>query len=517
MPTAVPCARSWSLPRWPGWGEDEWREMHARMTARPVTNHAFWDNAEVTVLEAYLVRFHQLALRFRRPGTRAPSAANVDQTQAACFHENWANAAKALRYTIEHLRSVFEPMDADTEALAGLKRAMLESRVIRAYHCAPEVVLEGRWFAGRRSASAARPVLMHERFDGSTHARRWIMNSTHELREQRDGCPLDEEHLGIVDRFTLETLKTAGLGLDWQLSVMMSAMSYVRRFWLRKWTCPRARRKPHCPRAILAAAVLIAAKLDGISVRRARSSSSFVAPQAGGLSGRAGETAEQGEQRRKAEGAERAQHRSFLRSAISCAMAPRKPPRGEEDDDEELAVHVIEALRKANGIWYTTTEAVVAAELELLGVINFDLCVHHVHAYVKSVSGALHVRVAELAWALATELYASDLIFLHRPADLAHAVLLAAHAHLETAMHQDAVVCSSAEAGERSALAVARWLGEREARRLAASDWNEGPQESPSAVRKQPSESKRALACVMQLGSGYVSSSMINKKRKACV
>lgn len=476
--------------------------MHSRMTARPVTNHVFWNNAEIPVLEGYLVRFHQLALRFRRPSHTRPGA-SADQSHNECFHENWANAAKALRYAIEHLRSMFEPMDADTEALAGLKRAMLESRVIRAYYSAPAIVLEGRWFAGRRAtSSAARPLLMHERFQSSTHARRWIMDSAHELHELREGCPLEDEHLGIVDRFTLETLKTAGLGLDWQLSVMLNAMSYVRRFWLRKWTSPRARRKPHCPRAILAAAVLVAAKLDGISVRRA---------------GRAGETTEQKDQRRKAERAERAQQRSFLRSAISCAMAPRKPPREETDDDEEIAVHVIDALRRANGIWYTTTEAVVAAELELLGVINFDLCVHHVHSYIKSVSSVLHVRVAELAWALATELYASDLIFLHRPADLAHAVLLAAHVHLETAMHQDAAVCSSADAGERAALAVARWLGEREARRIAASDGHEGPQESPSTVPKQPSESKRALACIMQLGSGYVSSSAINKKRKACV
>lgn len=482
--------------------------MHARLIAAPESNYAFWDAAEAGLLERYISRCNQLALRFRWPSP---------------FHENWENVTKALEYVTGHLRAMFEPVDDDTAPgrLFDLKRAMLQSRVVRAYYSAPPLTPGPRCFAPRRLADAPAAntdvvLEMHSRFVASTQARNWIL-APENMRLLHEGCPLDEEQRGTVDRFVLESLKTAGAALDWQLTVVLGAITYARRFWARKWTCQRSRQRPHCPRVLLVTCMLISAKFEGATVPRQRRAAGrktgpdvacTTAPAALATAA-ASTTAALAPRKSRL-------HDAVVRVKALAAVRPHKAAApSSRCCDEELTDGIIEALRCANGIWYTTREQVLAFEVELLSVLAFELRVHHVHTYIKTAFHSVHVRVSELAWSIATELYASDLVFIHAPTDLAYAVLLAAHVHFNLPPTQAALVYSTPSAGDAAIAAVTRWIGEREKRRLAAVENHQGPAESPSSVPKQqrPSESARALACVLQLASGS-SVPVTNKKFK---
>jgi len=454
-----------TAPRWSAWGEDEWRQMHARMMAMPSSNHAVWEAAEADELEAFLVRFYQIARDFKAP---------VPGEQRPWFQTNWEDAACALRYLSGHMRARFEPVD-EPPLDAGaprrpfdLKRAILNGRVVRAYDNAPPIELEGRWFAPRHAAQSEDPAVRSSlaAFARSTHARHWVL-APGEARSRREHCPLDEEKMCALERFVLQTVKAAALILDWQLPMVLDALTYARRFWLRKWASERSRAHPHCPRALVATCMFVAAKIEGAATPRPK---------------------------RAAEARKETRPRPSV---------PRRAPPRPSKSDESVLDRIIEALRQADGIWYTTSEAVCAFEVELLTGLDFELCAHHVHAFIRLAFGALHVRVAELAWQLATEMYASDLVFEHAPADLAYAALLAAHAHHHVPLCPQAVLCSSPEAGDRAAAAVARWLTEREARRMEACEGHLGPAESPSTVvRKKPTEAAVALSCIQLLAAG---------------
>jgi hypothetical protein len=85
-----------------------------------------------------------------------------------------------------------------------------------------------------------------------------------------------------------------------------------------------------------------------------------------------------------------------------------------------------------DSFWSIDEDSVVEFELQLLAALDFELAVFHVHDDLKAEARALgaHVRVTELAWAIATELYTTDTVLAHAPRPLARAALAVAYAQL---------------------------------------------------------------------------------------
>jgi hypothetical protein len=107
-------AAKWSIarPRWSGKTSTQWRDMANRMYSDPVRNHAFWDWAELEVLEEYMARFQQEVVY------------TGDDTY---FRANWKNAHRALCYIAETLSSIYVVSPTLT---TGLKRAIREQRAV---------------------------------------------------------------------------------------------------------------------------------------------------------------------------------------------------------------------------------------------------------------------------------------------------------------------------------------------------------------------------------------------------
>lgn len=410
----------------------------ARLVSRPSSNYKFWDAAEEDVLDSHLNRFHQLA---------ATKVANGENRKV--FLENWENATSAARYAAGRLRSQNEPMIED----GRLKLAMLEGRVVRSYEEAPVVLaLENKPFPVHSV------VLTVSRFAYSTHALKWIFDGS-EIERMRAGCPLGTGDRRAVERFAFDTMKTVGAALDWHITVVLNAVTYARRFWLRKWACPRARLLPHNPRILVAACLLIAAKVEG---------------------------------------------------------ANEKKGRTRKEDVSLLLGRIVKAMRDVDDIWVVQQNAVLGFEIELLLALRFELVVHHPHTSLKRVMGSMTTSVAQTAWSLATELYSCDLVFLHAPADMAHAALVvaASHHHAPAAVS----VATSEAAGQAAVSAVVSWVtGERMARRHTAA---EKPEEtSPSSCNgdmKGQQQYRHAVACLLQLAHGS-STTVQCRKRSHCV
>jgi hypothetical protein len=332
---------------------------------------------------------------------------------------------------------------------------MLQGRSVRSYDDAPAVLA----LENRPISSAAHPVLTAPHFASSTHARRWIFAGA-ELERMRAGCPLEASNRRAVECFAFETMKAVGAALEWHISIVLNAVAYARRFWLRRWACPRARLLPHNPRNLIAACLLVAAKVEG---------------------------------------------------------ANEKKGRTRKEDVKLLLGRIIKALRDVDDIWVARENEVLKFETELLTTLRFELTVYHPHESLKSVMGALARSVAQTAWSLATELSSSDLIFLHAPSDLAHAALVAACAH-----HSSPVAVSletSEAAGHAAFSAVVSWAnGERIPRPRAAV---EKPEESPGSGSgnsgdnaKQQQHVKHAIACLLQLAHGSSETATVfNRKR----
>jgi hypothetical protein len=408
----------------------------ARMFAKPSSNYKFWDAAEEDVLEAYLNRFHQLA---------ATKVANGENRKV--FLENWENATSAARYAAGRLRSQNEPMVED----GRLKLAMLEGRVVRSYDDAPAVLA-----LGSKPIPVPSVVVAVSRFASSTHARKWIFGGS-ELERMRAGCPLATGDRHAVERFTFDTMKTVGAALEWHITTVLDAVTYARRFWLRKWACPRLRLLPHNPRILVAACLLIAAKVEG---------------------------------------------------------ANTKVGKTRKEDVALLLGRIIKAMRDIDDIWVVQEKAVLGFDVELLLALRFELVVHHPHTSLKRVMGAMATSVAQTAWSLVTELYSSDLVFLHAPSDLAHAALVVAASHHHAAAV--AFVATNETTGQAAVSAVVSWVAnERMSRRHTA---GEKPEESPSSCNgdmKVQQQHRHAIACLLQLAHG--SSTIQCRKRSHCV
>jgi hypothetical protein len=389
-------------------GEPRRAEVDSRLVAPPAKNFAFWDAAEAHELEAYLARFHQQAIRYG---------------SVPAFEENWRNAARALRHVAEHLRSVYEPVEeADPPHRTELKRLIREGRVLRAYAVAPPLA---GVFVPRPQLCAAAPA-------PPASAARWLLGAD-ELARLRAHHPLGGAERALVSELALAALRHAGESLDWQLKVVLDAATYIARFWARRWERPQ--RLAHDPRVLLAAAMSIAAKHEGIG----------------------GTTA-------------------------------------------KMVRRLIFALRRSNVLWTTSVEDVLSFEVELLKTIGFELSVLHVHSSVKQAARYAPVRVCETAWCLATEFYATDLIFEHTAADLAHAALAVAHAYHRVPPRAEAVPCTSPAAGAAALAAVLAWIRTRE---RDGSPREQQPADSPRVPgRLGAVDTARAIACVLRLSSG---------------
>jgi hypothetical protein len=165
----------------------------------------------------------------------------------------------------------------------------------------------------------------------------------------------DEERREGVERYVLGVLKKAGRALDLQLRVVLIAMTYIKRFWLK-------RRGQAEPRALVASSLFLAAKIE---------------------------------------------HSVSLRKLCS-------------------------AMSRANAFWSIDEDSVIEFELQLLGALEFELCVFLVHdqLIIEARELGAHVRVIELAWAIATELYTTDTVLAHAPRPVARAALAVAYAQL---------------------------------------------------------------------------------------
>lgn len=404
----------------------------SRLLAKPSSNYKFWDAAEEDVLEAYLNRFHQLA------------ATKMAGENRKVFLENWENAASAARYAAGRLRSQNEPMVEG----GRLKLAMLEGRVVRSYDDTPAVLALG-------NKPAPSVVFTVSHFASSTHARKWIFDRA-ELERMRAGCPLGSSDRKAVECFVFDTMKTVGAALDWHITIVLNAVTYARRFWLRKWGCPRERLLPHNPRILVAACLLIAAKVEG---------------------------------------------------------ANEKKGKTRKEDVALLLGRIIKAMRDIDDIWVVKENAVLGFEIELLVALRFELVVHHQHTSLKRVMGAMATSVAQTAWSLATELYSCDHIFLHAPNDLAHAALVVAASHHHAAAAAVSVATNET-AGQAAVSAVVAWVtNERMARRHTAT---EKPEESPSGCDGDTKGHRHAVACLLQLAHGS-STTVQGRKRLHCV
>lgn len=326
-----------------------------------------------------------------------------------------------------------------------LKHAVRNGWVIRAYDEAQTVLDLDK---PPLPVTETTPVFIDGLFDASTHSRRWLLKLS-ELERMRKGCSLEPDDRQAVERFAFCALKSAGAALEWHISIVLNAVVYMRRFWLTQWANPRA--KPNNPRVLVAACLFVSAKLEGANEKLAKTQR-----QATGL----------------------------------------------------LLERITNALRNVNDVWCVTSSTVLEFEVELLTALNFELIVHHVHVPLKRVIGTTTTQVAQLAWSLVTDLYASDLIFLHTPGDLAYACLVVASTHFNTAV---VVAATNAKAAVQD---VIEWTSSRKTHGR-----DMGPAESPTGnidVKQQYYTIGHATACLLQLahGSSQQQQQQLPPKRK---
>lgn len=85
------------------WADDDFKEMNARLFDFQENNYAFWDFAEMDVIEKYLARCKQLEPKLREFA--------IGETLKHNFYLNWKNLLTALDFVVG-LRNDYEPMPA---------------------------------------------------------------------------------------------------------------------------------------------------------------------------------------------------------------------------------------------------------------------------------------------------------------------------------------------------------------------------------------------------------------------
>lgn len=85
----------------------------AIMFRNPVENFRFWDDAEIDVLEHFMMLF-----------------AHNHKRSTAWYMDNWVNCEKAVKFLQDHLANKYLPIEKDM----SLKKAITEGKVIKTFY-----------------------------------------------------------------------------------------------------------------------------------------------------------------------------------------------------------------------------------------------------------------------------------------------------------------------------------------------------------------------------------------------
>lgn len=94
-------------------------EEHRIMFRNPVENYKFWDDAEIDVLEHYMMLFGHN---------------HIKESPHPWYMDNWLNCEKAILYLRDHIASKYLAIDKSMP----LKRAIKEGKVIRTHNTLSE-------------------------------------------------------------------------------------------------------------------------------------------------------------------------------------------------------------------------------------------------------------------------------------------------------------------------------------------------------------------------------------------